>query len=120
MTAYIGYVGGGGYYNVPTLRGKYDFQKQKLRQAAAGAIYASGVQRVIWVFPYMSTTDYDWWVARYEDGGPTIFKLYEDDTRRVELTFSSGNLLRPTYGGITKNAYTDVTIAITNLMPVVL
>lgn len=117
MAAYVGYYGGGGYYNIPSLRGKYDFQKQKLRQALAGAPFASGIQRVIWVFPAMSVADYDWWVDRYEAGGPTSFVLWEDDTRRTEVAFTTGYLLRPTYGGITRGHYTDVRIEITSLMP---
>ena len=119
MTAYIGYFGGGGYYNIPTLRGKYDLLRQKQKQAISGAIFASGIQRVVWVFPYMSTTDFDWWVWRYNAGSPVTFRLYRDDTRRTELDFTAGYLLFPTYGGITKNAYTDVRIEITNLVPIV-
>lgn len=101
-------------------RGKYQFMPAPERLNGAGQVYRAGVQEIRWGFPYMTQTEWDWWIGWLVGGVPSAtlsFLLWDDSN--VLTAFATGELLRPKYSSFSRGLYQDVEIRITHLLPVV-
>lgn len=98
-------------------RGVYRFLRQQVRQNGAGAAVQFGEQAATWEFVGMGSTDWDWWMTQWRRGTAMAFELWEDDTRRTSISFSSGYLSRPEYDHIEAKLYMGVKVEIHALMP---
>jgi len=109
-----------GGVNVPdsmASRGIYTFQRQPTRDSGAGVAVAFGQQKVVWLFPYMTQTEFDWWVARLGGGvSATVACVLWDDANTFQ-SFTAGELHRPRSARYTGALYYDVAIEITYLAP---
>lgn len=104
---------GTGYYGA----GHYTFERQPMRSSASGQPYAAGRQQATWTWAGMGTAEYDWWWTQYSRGSAMAFDLWTDDTRRTEVSFTSGWLQRPEHKFVEVGLYREVTITIANLLP---
>jgi hypothetical protein len=98
-------------------RGKYTFNRQKVRRAGSGVGFASGNQSVTWAFPYMTQTEWDW-LADWLAGAPSVtlsFLLWDDGN--TLCYFETGELYRPTYDRYSAGLYREVTVTIDCLAP---
>ena len=98
--------------------GRYRFHKQPQRQAGAGNIYGYGDQYAEWTWVRMGTTEYEWWKTQYARGTAMAFELWEDDTRRTTISFTTGILHRPEHRDVEAGRYVDAKITISYLLPI--
>lgn len=77
---------------------------QQERLAGDGTVYKFGEQWIEWDWEVLEPEEFDWLMTKYE-ASPTTFKLWEDDTRRNLLTFTSGSMLEPKYESTYGNVY---------------
>ena len=99
--------------------GQYKFLRQEERQAADGSLYYAGLQSAEWTWVGMGSVEYDWWRTQWQRGTAMPCELWQDDTRRAAVSFSSARLLRPEHKYIEAGLYREVTIKLTHLLPLV-
>lgn len=98
--------------------GHYRFHRQEKRISGSGAQFGVGYQRATWEFAALGSTDWQWWRTQYNRGSAMPFELWEDDTRKVQISFTSGRLLEPDYERISGGKYVGVKIEIIALTPI--
>jgi hypothetical protein len=100
-------------------RGKYTFQPQKIAKAKSGKRYASGDQSAEWVFPYLTQTEWDWWITQLAgDVSHTLTAAELWDRSMTAQSFTAGELCPPVdRGGFYNGLYHDVLVVVDVLMP---
>jgi hypothetical protein len=97
--------------------GKITPHWQEQRISGSGIAFHVGEQWLEWDWEILELAEYDWLMARYA-ADPVTFQLWDDDTRRNLLTFTSGAMTEPRAGGTYGNVcYANVHVEFHALMP---
>lgn len=100
----------------------YTFHPQPVAATRGdGLPIRAGMQQIVWVFDHMTPTEWDWWATTLLSGARqatiSAAELWDDDM--AEQTFTAGILHKPVAEKYRGGLYWNVTVTITNLLPIV-
>ena len=99
--------------------GDYVFVRAPLRNSLGGVGYRAGMQKATWTFTQLQPIEFDW-LARWVPNAISAsypFVLWTDSTRRTLMSFTSGEILFPTFKSVIAGSYQQVVLEVDWLMP---